>query len=86
MLLHLLSDQAQITFLEIAWIFCIADNELLYDGKTQGEITGTTDFSKVSIQVPESEEAILRSFMRECRSASDNIGENIQKKFVENSS
>lgn len=83
MLLHLLSDQAQETFLEIAWIFCIADNELLYDGKTQEEITGTTDLSKISVQVPESEEAILRNFMRECKSTSDNIGKYIQKELIE---
>jgi hypothetical protein len=83
MLLHLLSDQGQKTFLEIAWIFCIADNKLLYDGKTQDEITGTTDISKISIQIPKSEEAILLNFARECESTSDNIGKGIQKKFVE---
>ncbi len=83
MLLHLLSDQAQKIFLEIAWVFCISDNELLWDGKTQDEITGTTDLSNMSIQVSESEEAILSSFMRECNSASDRIGKEVQKEFIE---
>lgn len=82
MLLHMLSPEAQKTFLEIAWIFCIADNELLWDGKTQEEITGDTDLSDISIQILEAEEAIMSSFKNECKSASSYVESEVKEEFI----
>lgn len=66
MFLHLLPEAEQAQFLDIAWLFSISDNSLLWDGKTEAELTGETDLKKVSFQVIESEKAILENFSREC--------------------
>lgn len=66
MFLQLLSDDEKVRFLRIARVFSICDNTLLWDGKTEAELTGKTDLSNVSIQESEQEKAILDNFAREC--------------------
>ena len=83
MLLHLLCNPTQKAFLEIAWIFCIFDNELLWDGKTQEEITRETNLSEMSVQVSEAERRVMQNLMRECESTADHIGKAMQKEFIE---
>lgn len=64
--LHLFSDQEKTEFLYIAQLICLSDNPVLWAGKTAEELTGTDDLSKVAFQINETEEIILKNFLREC--------------------
>lgn len=69
MFLQMLSSDEQELFLQVAWLICISDDPLLWDGKTESEITGETDLSEISIQYEKSEQAIMESLVRECSDA-----------------
>jgi len=80
MFLHLLSDDCQDLFLKIAHLVSISDNTLLWDGKTEAELTGDTDLQKIAVKEVEQEKAVLAQFARECGKDAD---EWIGKLFVE---
>ncbi len=66
MYLHLLSDNSQEFFLNIARFVGMSDNPVLWDGKTEAELTGDTDLQKFSLKEVGQEKAILEQFGREC--------------------
>lgn len=66
MFLNMLTEDQQKLFLEIAHLVSISDDPLLWDGKTEAELTGSTDLSKVSFKKSEHEEALMDAFVREC--------------------
>lgn len=66
MFLHLLKEREQEEFMAIAQLICLSDNPLLWDGKTEDELTGESDLSKVKFQEVVAEEEILKGFAREC--------------------
>ncbi|KRG85011.1 hypothetical protein H7691_04365 [Stenotrophomonas sp. CW117] len=71
MFLHLLSDDCQDLFLKIAHLVSISDNTLLWDGKTEAELTGDTNLQKVAVKEVEQEKAVLAQFARECGKDAD---------------
>jgi hypothetical protein len=66
MFLHLLDEQKRTEFLELAQLVCLSDNPLLWDGKTEAELTGETDLRKVAFQRHAAEEALMKDVAREC--------------------
>lgn len=69
MFLHLLSDADKSHFLDVAYLFCIADAPMRWDGKSEDEITGETDLSQVSIRVPKGKSEGFAEFAKECGEA-----------------
>lgn len=66
MFLHILTKDQQDTFLKIAHLVSISDNTLLWDGKTEDELTGETNLDNISLQESEHEKAMLENFTHEC--------------------
>ena len=66
MFLHMLSDEDRSRFLDIAYLFCIGDAPMFWDGKSEDEITGETDLSDVSIQVQRAKSEAYAELAREC--------------------
>ena len=56
MFTHLLPDDKKTEFLKLARLFLIFENQLLWDGKTEEELTGETNLSNISIRISESQE------------------------------
>lgn len=92
MFLHMLSTDQQTTFLKLAKLLCISDDGLLWDGKTEAEITGETDINKITLQESEHEIALLESFVKECSRDDKMFGNlitmsraiEVQKEFIDN--
>lgn len=66
MLLHMLSNDDQKIFMQIARLLSLSDNPLLFDGKPHEELTANSDLRKISFGESEAELAMLKGFAREC--------------------
>ncbi|KRG85012.1 hypothetical protein H7691_04360 [Stenotrophomonas sp. CW117] len=66
MYLHLISDKNQGFFLRLARLVSISDSPLLWDGKTEEELTGDTNLQEISFKEVEQEDLLLERFDREC--------------------
>lgn len=71
MYLHLLSESSQELFLKTAHLVSISDNTLLWEGKTEAELTGDTNLQKIAVKEVEQEKAVLAQFARECGKDAD---------------
>lgn len=53
MFIHLLPDDKKSELLDLARLSLIFENPLLWDGKTEEELTGETNLSNISIPISE---------------------------------
>lgn len=65
MYLHLLTDAQQNQLKMIAVVLSFSDNEVLWDGRRQDELTGETDLTKVAFVHVEQEFLLLKAMERE---------------------
>lgn len=66
MFLHMLSDEDKNSFLKLAKLLTISDDDLHWDGKTLEELTGNVDLKSAAFRLLDTEKAILDDFAREC--------------------
>lgn len=71
MFLHMLSDKDKDSFLKLATLVSISDNDLHWDGKTLEELTGNIALDSAAFRILDTEKAILGDFMRECGKQAD---------------
>lgn len=92
MFLHMLNEDQQIIFLKLAKLVCISDDNILWDGKSENEVTSETNLNAMTLQESEHEGVLLAAFVKEC-SLDDRMFGNlmtmsraieVQKAFIEN--
>lgn len=66
MLLHMLSDKDKESFLKIATLVCLSDNELHWDGKSLEELTGNVALDTAAFREVDAEKNLMDSLSREC--------------------
>lgn len=65
MYLHLLTEDEQSQLKALAAVLSFSDNEILWDGRRQDELTGETDLKKVAFVHVEQELLLLKAMERE---------------------
>lgn len=66
MFLHMLSKSDKSTFTRIACLFCISDAPALWGGKTEDEITASTDLSDISLNMIDAKQQAIEEIIRDC--------------------
>lgn len=69
MFLSMIKDDQKGLFLDLAVLVSISDDPIFWDGKSEEEVTGETDLTKVSLRTSATEVAILEDFAKECGEA-----------------
>ena len=62
MFIRLLNDADKELFAKVAYLLSLADNPLLWNGKTREEVSANDDFSRLGIQKDEAEMALLKEW------------------------
>lgn len=88
MYLSVLSDRQKDQFLNFACLVSLCGGAVLWDGKKESELTGTTDLTKISINTSDGEKEAILSLAEECGHQDDDWRikrrfENIEKALLE---
>ena len=62
MFIRLLNETDKELFAKVAYLLSLADNPLLWNGKTKEEVSANADFSKLEVQKDEAEMALLKEW------------------------
>lgn len=66
MIIHLISEERKSQLMDIARLLLVFENPVLWDGKNEDELTGETDFGKISLSITEAQANILQNLAKEC--------------------